>query len=135
MVFKTVVSGDNFQNTKILQKSNLKLKLKIMVLLTSPAGLFSDLPCDFNDEMVIEDRHSHQLTKEIIGRFIKIRLLRYGQYFTEMTVKKGKSGIRQKLNKSRVYKKIRTVFLFLFLIRWTSSVFLNSYFYSHTYKL
>ena len=36
---------------------------------------------------VTEDRHSHQ----IIDRFMKIRLLRYGQYFTEMT---GKSGIR-----------------------------------------
>ena len=52
MVFKTVASDDNFQNTKILQKSNLKLKLKIMVLRTLPGGLFGDLPCDFNNEMV-----------------------------------------------------------------------------------
>ena len=93
-----------------------------MVLRTLPAGLFGDLPCDFNNEMITEDRHSHQLTKEIIDRFMKMRLLN-GQYFTEMTVKKGKSGIRRKLNKS--------VILFLFLIRWTSSVFLNGYFYSH----
>ena len=70
MIFKTVVNGDNFQNTKILQKSNLKLKSKIMVLRTFPAGLFGDLPCDFNNEMVIEDRHSHQVTKEIIDRYL-----------------------------------------------------------------
>ena len=68
------------------------------MLRTLPAGLFGCLPCDFNNEMVTEDRHSHQLTKQIIDRFMKIRLLRYGQYFTEMTLK-GKSGIQQKLNK------------------------------------
>ena len=100
MVFKTVVSGDSFQNTKILQKSNLKLKLKIKVLRTLPAGLFGHFPCDFNNEMVTEDRHSHQLTKEIIDRFVKIRLWP----IFHRNVQKGKSGIRQKLNKSVLFQ-------------------------------
>ena len=33
-----------------------------------------------------------------------IRLLRSGQYFTDMSMKKNKSGIRQKLNKSVIFQ-------------------------------
>ena len=64
-----------------------------MVLQALPSGLFSILSCDFSNEIVAEDLHSFQITKEVINSFMKIRLLRYGQYFTEMTMKKGKSGI------------------------------------------
>ena len=98
MVFKTVVGGEDFKNPKIMQKS--KLKLRNTVLRSLPEILSGGITCNFNSKMVAEDCHSYQLTKEIVDKFMKIRLLRYGQYLTEMTKKKGKSGIRQKLNKS-----------------------------------
>ena len=104
IVFKGMVSGDNFQEPKINQKSNLNLKLRNMVLRTLPCRLFSDLECDFNNEIVAEDLHSFQVTKEVITWFMKIRLFRYGQYFTQMTLKKGKSGVRQKLNKMVLFQ-------------------------------
>ena len=76
-----------------------------MVLSSLPQRLFDGIPCCFNNEMVSED--GVILTKsqiEVIDKFLKIRLLRYEQYFTEMTVKKGQSGIRQKLNKSVIFQ-------------------------------
>ena len=67
--FKGMVSGDGFRNPKILHKSILKLKLKNTVLRMLPTGLFSDIPCDFNNEIVAEDLYSFQLTKEIINNY------------------------------------------------------------------
>ena len=78
MVFKGIVSGDNFEEPKINQKTNLKLKLKTMVLRKLPTGRFRGLECDFHNEIVSEDLHSYQITKEIVDLFMKIRLLRYG---------------------------------------------------------
>ena len=46
-----------------------------------------------------DDIHSTQITKEIINYFLNLRLYRYGQYYTEIVVKKDKYGIRQKSNK------------------------------------
>ena len=57
MVLKTVVSGEDFQNPKIIQKSKLNLKLKNVVLRSLPQRLNNDLPCDFSCEMVTEDCH------------------------------------------------------------------------------
>ena len=73
IVFKGMVSGDNFQDPKIMRKN---LKLKNMVLQALPSGLFSNLSCDFSNE-IVADLHSFQITKEINDSFMKIRLLRY----------------------------------------------------------
>ena len=97
VVFKTVVSGKDFQDPKIMQKSKLNLKLRNMVLRPLPQRLFGGIPCDSNNEIVTENLHSYQLIKEIIDKFMKIRHLRYGQHFTELTMKRGKCRIRQKL--------------------------------------
>ena len=75
-----------------------------MVLRSLPQRLFDCILCNINNEMVTEDCYSYQLTQEIIEKFMKIRLLRYGQYFREITMQKSKSGIKQKLNKSVIFQ-------------------------------
>ena len=75
-----------------------------MALRSLPQRLFDSILCDFSNEMVTENCHSYQLTKRVIEKFMKRRPLRHGQYFTEMTIKKSKSGIRQKLNKSVIFQ-------------------------------
>ena len=62
--------------------------------------------------MIAEDCHSYQLAKIIVDKFMKIRLLRY--YFAEMTMKKGKTGIRQKLNKSVIFQGLRNLWIVFF---------------------
>ena len=89
VVFKTLVSDEDLQNPKFIQKSKLNLKLRNMVLRSLPQRLFDGIPCSFNNGMVTKDCHFYQLKKEIIDKFMKTRLLRYGQYFAEMTRKKG----------------------------------------------
>lgn len=87
MLFKTVISGNDFQNPNVMQKSKLNLKLRNMFLRPLSQNLFDGIPYDFNNEMDTEDCHSYQLKRDIIDIFMKTRLLRCGQYFTEMTMK------------------------------------------------
>ena len=47
VVFKTVVSGEDFQNPKLMQKSKLNLKLRTMVLRSLPQRLFDGILCSF----------------------------------------------------------------------------------------
>ena len=101
-VFIGSVSGDNFLEPKIKEKCNLKLKLRNRVLRSLPSGLFSDLECDFNNE----DLPSTQLIKDIVDKYMNVRLLRYGQYYTEMKIIKGKCGMRQKLNKTVLFQNL-----------------------------
>ena len=82
MVFKTVVSGEDFQNPKIIQKSELKLKLRNMISRSLPVRLFDGIPRSFNNGMVTEDCYFYQLIKVMIDKFMKTRLLQFGQYFT-----------------------------------------------------
>ena len=63
--------------------------------------------------MVTEDCHSYQLTKETFDKFKKTRLLRCGKYFTERTMKNGKSGIRQKVNKSVLLQGLQSLCSFI----------------------
>ena len=62
------------------------------------------IPLDFNSKMVAEHYNSYHLTKENVDKLMIIRLLRSAQYFTDMSMKKDKSGIRQKLNKSVIFQ-------------------------------
>ena len=87
-----------------MRKSNLNLKLKNMALWALTPILFPNLSCDFNNAIVAEDLHSFQITKEVIDCIMKIRLLRCGRYFTGMTMEKGKSGLREKLNKTVLFQ-------------------------------
>ena len=52
-----------------------------------------------NEFGLAEYLHSTQLTKKIIDYYMKIRLLRYAQYVTQMKLKKGKQGVWQQSNK------------------------------------
>ena len=60
MVFKTVVSGEDFQNPKIIQKSKLNLNFRNVVLRSLPQRLNNDIPCDCSCEMVTEDCHFYR---------------------------------------------------------------------------
>ena len=61
-VFKTVVCSDE---VGIKIKKNLKIRLRNVVLRSLPR-VFNSLICDKDNEIVSEDLHSVQLTKEII---------------------------------------------------------------------
>ena len=103
-VFKTVVSGKDFQNSRLMLKSKLKLKLRIMTLRSMNQRSFYDMTCYFNNEMVTADCHSYQLTNEILTKFMKMRLLNILKIFYRNGYEKRKFGIRQKLNKSVIFQ-------------------------------
>ena len=105
IVFKSYVSGDDFKNPKILNKHNLRGKMRNRVVRTVSRDVFVSLhDHDFDIDVGTEDLHSLQLTKAITDAYLNIRLLRYGQYYTEMVLKKSKHGIRQQSNKLVLFK-------------------------------
>ena len=80
--------------------SATKIKLRNSVVRAISGDVFNSLEDhDFDIDMGTEDLHSLQLTKAIADTYLNIRLLRYGQYYTEMVLKKSKSGVRQQSNK------------------------------------
>ena len=91
-VFKTVISS-NDDMPEIKVKKHLGIRLRNLVLRSLP-DVFFNLPCDTENEVVAEELHSIQLTKEIIDKYMRIRLLRHEQFFTEMTIIKSKCGLR-----------------------------------------
>ena len=101
VVFKYYVSGEDFKNPKILNKSNIiKGKMRNSVVHAISGNVFASLEeHDFDIDIGTEDLHSLQLTKAIEDSYLNIRLLRYGQYYTEMVLKKSKCGVRQQSNK------------------------------------
>ena len=85
------MSGSDFKNPKIANHNkNLKLSMRNKILRELDSGVFESL--DIHDleesEFGGDDLHSRQLIKAIINSFLDIRLFRYGQYFTEKTLKK-----------------------------------------------
>lgn len=50
-ILKNVFSGENFQSSKIMQKSKLNLKLRNMALGPLPQTLYDGIPCNFNNEL------------------------------------------------------------------------------------
>ena len=101
IAFKCLISGDDFKNPKILNKSStIKVKMRNNVIQAISGDVFNSLEeHDFDIDMGTEDLHSLQLTKAIVDIYLNIRLLRYGQYYTEMVLKKSKCGVRQQSNK------------------------------------
>ena len=59
---------------------------------------------DIDHEILSEDLHSLQLVKAIIKKYLTMRLLRYGQDFTQTVIQKGKLGLRQQSNKMILFK-------------------------------
>ena len=100
-VFRCNVSGNDFSNPEVKIKHNLKLKLRNKAMRDLPGNIFTCLDeHDFSNEFgMAEDLHSTQLTKKIIDYYFRIRLLRYGQYVSQIKLKKGKEGMRQQSNK------------------------------------
>ena len=89
VVFKYYVSGEDFKNPKILNNSSIKGKMRNSVVHAISGNVFSSLEdYDFDIDIGTEDLHSLQLTKAIVDSYLNIRLLRYGQYYTEIVLKK-----------------------------------------------
>ena len=65
IVFKGMVIGDDSQEPKINQKSNLNLKLKNMVLRTFYLVVYFLIWSDFKNEIVAEDLQPFQITKNV----------------------------------------------------------------------
>ena len=64
IVFKEVVVGGTYDCPSITAEKKLMLRLKIKTIRILPKNLFSGLRCDYENEIVREDLHSSQLTKE-----------------------------------------------------------------------
>ena len=66
--------------------------------------LFSSLlQHDLDTHFVDEDYHSTQIMKAVVSKFTKLRLLRYGQEYTNNVVKKDKLGKKQWMNKLMLF--------------------------------
>ena len=83
----------------------IKNILSAKIMRELPCALFRSLQYH-NDENEIlnEDLHVTQITKEIVNLYLDLRLFRYGQQYTEMVLKKGSLGMRQKVNKLVLFK-------------------------------
>lgn len=51
------------------------------------------------NEFLAEDLHETQVVKQIVTRYIKLRLYHHARGITEREILKNKTSIRQKLNK------------------------------------
>ena len=107
-VFRLYVCGDDHKNPKITSDSGIKVR---MIYVTnkkaSERKLFSKLDKhDVDHEAVSEDLHSTQLIKMISNKYFTIRLLRYGQQYTERVIQKSNIGLRQQSNKLVLFKGI-----------------------------
>ena len=104
--FKMYVRGNGEENNS---SKTLFAQLKNTIIadlsITRPTHLLfsSLLQHDIDMHYVDEDYHSTQIMKAVVTRFISLRLLRYGQEYTENVVKKGKLGKRQQMNKLMLF--------------------------------
>ena len=105
-VFNFHVSGSDFENPKVSGDKNLKLKLMCTVnKIVLSKKLFSQLDVhDLESAVRNEDLHSTQIIKKIAEKFFTIRLLRYGQDYTEKVLRKSSIGLRQQTNKMLLFK-------------------------------
>lgn len=106
IVFKEIVVVGTYNSPNITAEKKLLLVLKNKTIRILPKTLFSALICDFENEIVGEDLHSSQHTKEILQKCFELRFFRYGQHYTEMVIQKGKCGLRQKLNKTVLFSNV-----------------------------
>ena len=103
MGFKEVVVGRDYKTPSITAEKKLKMRLTNKAIRILPHNLFHGLQCDNENEIVREDLHSSQIIKEILHRFFELRLLRYGQHYSQTVIQKGKCGLRQSLNKTVLF--------------------------------
>ena len=106
--FKVYVRGHGAKGINASRNLMGKLQLGIITELsqTRPDSiLFKDLlQHDVDTHVATEDLHSTQIMKEVVSKFLKMRLLRYGQEFTQkMIMQKKGFGKRQRLNKLTLF--------------------------------
>jgi hypothetical protein len=103
-VFKATVTGNDGRH--ISNKAKLKNRMIIKVCqhftLESTLPLFTDHE-DGDNEAVVEDDHSTQLTKRVADKYFTLRLFNYGKKYTREIVNKGKQSDRHRLNKLTLF--------------------------------
>ena len=98
-VFKCNVSGDNFIEPKIMEKRKLNKTASRGYDKTDESSFTKSLFSCFSKSWMWVFERNRQWRSLIINKYMRIRLLCYGQYFTQMTVVKTKCALRQNLNK------------------------------------
>ena len=97
-------NGDGISASK-----NLRAKLQHSIVselsITRPGNvLFSSLlEHDIETHTITEDFHSTQIIKATIASYLKIRLLRYAQEYTNTVIKEGQLGKRQQMTKLMLF--------------------------------
>ena len=104
--FKLYVRGTG-RNLQINASKKLRAKLHHAIISelseTRPNNILfaSLLQHDIDNHCVGDDLHLHstQVMKAFASRFLKMRLLRYGQEYTQQVIKQDCLGKRQQMNK------------------------------------
>ena len=103
--FKTYVRGYG-KGINVSRNLMAKLQLAIVSELsqTRPENILfvEHLQIDIDTHALTEDLHSTQVMKAVIDRFLTMRLLRYGQEYTQ-SMKKSAFGKRQRLKKLTLF--------------------------------
>ena len=99
-VFKQFVSGLTPGNFQIIKTRNLHQKLVGKVVSELSPSVFANLwRHDMENSNINEDFHSTQIIKSIALKFFMLRLMRYGQEYTQSVLKLKLIGKRKQLNK------------------------------------
>lgn len=102
-VFKGIVCGLNPNNLQINASRNLRLMLINKVMFES-TNVFECLQQhDIENRDLNEDCYSTQIIKSVVYEFLTLRLLRYGQDYTQ-NIQKNCMGQRHQLNKLVLFK-------------------------------
>jgi hypothetical protein len=59
-----------------------------------------------NADIVSNDLHSTQLKKQIIDKYLTLRLRTYGKHYTQTVIQNSKAGIRQQANKLVLFQNL-----------------------------
>ena len=93
-------TGEDINASKNLRRYLINAIIADLSITRPSHVLFcSLLQHDIETHFINEDLHSTQLMKAIVRKFINMRLLRYGQEYTQTVVKRGVLGKRQQMNK------------------------------------
>ena len=106
-VFKLHVCGLDSKSLQISSNKNIKrIMMYVAIKNLISTNIFTNLiEHDINNhEALSEDLHSSQLKKMVCEKYFTLRLLRYGQHYTENVIQLNNIGLRQQSNKLVLFK-------------------------------
>jgi len=104
--FRLSVCG--LDSSKLSNVSNINNIIAVAVQRRlATVGLFPSLSThDLEHDVLTEDMHSTQLCKQIMQKYVTLRLVTYGKHFTKTVIQKNKAGIRQQSNKLVLFRNL-----------------------------